>query len=703
MTEKTQKFISFTLGVLAMSILLSYLVFAWNEPSQNPPQGNVAPPLNTSINAQAKEGTLVVGNNSAVTTGLIVRYGNVGIGTTSPAGQLDVSGSFYTRTGEILLRPQNTTYEGGQITFYGAGSYDTWFHDVWQNSMRFFTNSANTNQVQMFNVGTGSVGLYVQGNVGIGTTAPGIAKLNVANQGTNVGIYVGNVNTQPYGQAMIEINPPGAATHIWAQEGETRVFSVTAGGTGYFAGNVGIGTTAPSKKLDVNGSIKTSGRIGTQGYDPDSGYPSGWGGGIHTWDVYAHGSVRADGYLCIRNDCRDAWPSGGGYWAANGNHIYNTNSGNVGIGTTAPSEKLHVAGTIRIEGWDAVLHSVDTAGRYQDLIGTYQGWNPNTVYIAGYNAVNNPSGRNTTAVSIGGSGSERLWVNLTTGNVGIGTTAPAGQLDVASSFYTAQGTIIVRPQGWWYEGGEIQLIDPWGSNSWNIDNYQGRIRFHRGGTEYMTIVPNGNVGIGTSNPTTRAVVDIEGNSQRAALYWGPGGAYSAQGFLGYGSKAEYPGTNADNVLIGAVATTGANLMFRTGDRTRMIITNDGNVGIGDIAPYAPSYRLQVSGIVAANAFYNLSDIRLKENISEIKDALEKILRLQGVTFTWKESGEKSIGLIAQEVEKMFPELVKTDNSGIKSIDYGRLTSVLIEGIKEQQKEIDSLRQEIENLKNQLKR
>jgi peptidoglycan hydrolase CwlO-like protein len=66
---------------------------------------------------------------------------------------------------------------------------------------------------------------------------------------------------------------------------------------------------------------------------------------------------------------------------------------------------------------------------------------------------------------------------------------------------------------------------------------------------------------------------------------------------------------------------------------------------------------------------------------------------------------------------MFPELVKTDNSGIKSIDYGRLTSVLIEGIKEQQKEIDSLkekskeqqkeidslRQEIENLKNQLKR
>jgi hypothetical protein len=72
-------------------------------------------------------------------------------------------------------------------------------------------------------------------------------------------------------------------------------------------GNVGIGTANPTKKLDVIGSIKASDRIGTQGYDPDSGYPSGWRGGIHTWDVYAHGSVRADGALCIGSNCRTSW------------------------------------------------------------------------------------------------------------------------------------------------------------------------------------------------------------------------------------------------------------------------------------------------------------------------------------------------------------------------------------------------------------
>jgi hypothetical protein len=84
MNEKIQKFIPSVIRILAMSILVGYLVFAWTEPTQNPPQGNVAPPLNTSINAQAKEGALVVGTNSALTTGLIVQYGNVGIGTTAP-------------------------------------------------------------------------------------------------------------------------------------------------------------------------------------------------------------------------------------------------------------------------------------------------------------------------------------------------------------------------------------------------------------------------------------------------------------------------------------------------------------------------------------------------------------------------------------------------------------------------------------------
>jgi hypothetical protein len=141
------------------------------------------------------------------------------------------------------------------------------------------------------------------------------------------------------------------------------------------------------------------------------------------------------------------------------------------------------------------------------------------------------------------------------------------------------------------------------------------------------------------------------------------------------------------------------LILNTGGAPNGLIVATGSVGIGTANP---SYKLEVVGDVGADAYYYRSDIRLKENVSEIKDALEKILKLQGVNFFWKESGEKSIGLIAQDVEKIFPELVNTDNSGMKSIDYGRLTAVLIEGIKEQQKEIDLLKQEIKNLKIQIK-
>jgi hypothetical protein len=84
-----------------------------------------------------------------------------------------------------------------------------------------------------------------------------------------------------------------------------------------------------------------------------------------------------------------------------------------------------------------------------------------------------------------------------------------------------------------------------------------------------------------------------------------------------------------------------------------------------------------------------SDINLKENIKTLENPIEKVMQLNGVSFDWKETQEPSIGVIAQEVEKIFPELVKTGEN--KTVNYNGLIGVLIEAIKDQQKQIEELK------------
>ena len=91
----------------------------------------------------------------------------------------------------------------------------------------------------------------------------------------------------------------------------------------------------------------------------------------------------------------------------------------------------------------------------------------------------------------------------------------------------------------------------------------------------------------------------------------------------------------------------------------------------------------------------------KKNIEPLSSSLEKVMLLQGVSYDWKvdEYPEKSftknrqIGFIAQDVEKVFPELVRTDNNGYKGVYYGQMVPVLLEAMKEQQKEISELKKQ----------
>lgn len=132
-------------------------------------------------------------------------------------------------------------------------------------------------------------------------------------------------------------------------------------------------------------------------------------------------------FLCIASIA-------GAQWSTTGTDIYNTNTGNVGIGTTTPAAKLDVRGNMYatrvtlFEEWDNVLCSIDN-GNYYQLIGTYRGWDSKGVYVAGYNAGNAAaSGTNcvTERIYLGNPtfNTNYLSVDLVNGGVGIGTASP---------------------------------------------------------------------------------------------------------------------------------------------------------------------------------------------------------------------------------------------------------------------------------------
>jgi hypothetical protein len=109
--------------------------------------------------------------------------------------------------------------------------------------------------------------------------------------------------------------------------------------------------------------------------------------------------------------------------------------------------------------------------------------------------------------------------------------------------------------------------------------------------------------------------------------------------------------------------------------------------------------LNVAGDVVG---YSSSDIRYKDNVKPIENALDKIDKIKGYTFEWnelshKQTGKKDIGVIAQEVEEILPEIIDTRSDGYKAVDYPKLTALLIQSVKEQQIIINDLKSRIEKL------
>ena len=283
------------------------------------------------------------------------------------------------------------------------------------------------------------------------------------------------------------------------------------------------------------------------------------------------------------------------------------------------------------------------------------------------------------------------WVGPTLAPTGGNTSAP---LNVSSSAQTKSGGLLINTGGATnglivqFGNVGVSTTTPWATLS--VTNTSAGPSFVVEDSASPDATPfivdtSGNVGVGVVIPGYKLDVNGDIRAQNAWLRTtGSTGWYSdtygggwhmsdSTWIRSYGSKPVYMSNGLDTGTASGIGCSG---------------------GLGG------SYMLQVCGAagVGAAAFYYTSDRSLKENIMPLSGSLDKIIKLQGVSFDWKEGGKRNIGVIAQDVERIYPELVKTNEKGLKSVEYGNLVAPLIEAIKEQQIQIDTLKKEVKMLK-----
>ena len=297
---------------------------------------------------------------------------------------------------------------------------------------------------------------------------------------------------------------------------------------------------------------------------------------------------------------------------------------------------------------------------------------------------------NTTGIYNTASGANSLGAN-TTGNYN----TALGNNSLLSNTTGSQNTGIGNNAGLNLTTGNNNTLvgGYWGvagmANNVVLSDGAGNIRFQYNGTNTL-LGQSGNVGINTTSPTAKLHV---------------AGASSAVLIGESGGVAYITGTNAAGTSSQELSLRGFPLTFTGnggGGGEHMRITSGGEVLIGTTSD-AGDYKLQVNGrILATDSIYSngdvvayaSSDIRLKDNILPIKNALEKVKKIGGYTFDWNNKQTTyeghDVGVIAQEIEAVLPEVVTTRDNGYKAVKYEKLTALLIESIKEQQVQIERL-------------
>jgi hypothetical protein len=524
---------------------------------------------------------------------------------------------------------------------------------------------------------TGAIGRT--GNVGIGTTTTA-AKLHVQGatrivHSVTPSLYIQN-DANSYSTKAIQ---------LYSQGGE-RAFLSSNGGA-YFQNNVGIGTTSPTQRLDIDGQIRIRGGAPGVGKVLTSNAD-----GTATWETPAGGG-------------------GSSNWTLSGSNIHNSNSGNVGIGSITPVKKLDVVGESAFSdklflgngaaGWSYPL-MLNVIGNYGALgVGDEVNLNNLAQFIAGQST----TAGDLTGIkfAMGGSGSiggaaivhERTgsWsqgklhfatkqtisndilipIRMTIdqfGNVGIGTTTPESKLHVYDGHMKLDGLeayfdFNVQVTGnsalRFYQNNVFQGGAFWENNFLNFTNNF----FHDG---FVVDYSKNIVGVRTRTP-------------QGVLHVVHGQYVSEIGTPSYKNGILIENSHNNNTwqLYTSQSTGSLSLYYAA--------TSTG----------APSFVGSFDKV--SGAYTSVSDMTLKHNVKPLESVMPKVLSLQPKNYSFIDDATNSnqIGFISQEVEKLFPELV-IEVEGIKMLNYSQFSVIAIKAIQEQQSEIEQLRQEVEELK-----
>lgn len=312
---------------------------------------------------------------------------------------------------------------------------------------------------------------------------------------------------------------------------------------------------------------------------------------------------------------------------------------------------------------------------------------------------------------------------IVNGSLGVGTTSTSSPFTVQSGSLTtftngSFGTVLV--QGGAYSNGIWSgLIDfktsnysvPFARIGMYATNNGASLGFGTSNNyatgitnQAMTIDPNGLIGIGTANPSSR--LDLQNGYITARDLPSDAPAY----MQGTSGVAYFGALGNSTIALG-----------NSSNWSKLVILDNGNVGIGT----NPGYTLDVAG--SSHTTLNTwsgSDIKLKKNLLPVTGALSIVLQLAGFSYEWKtdiynevnspeisrldskksmikaleeKNGKiptgKHYGVIAQDIEKILPEIVNTGSDGVKSVAYNEIIPFLIEAIKEQQQQIDELKRQ----------